>query len=93
MASFLNKTLSEETLERLVNDLRFETFSKNKSANLEQGFDLGLFNRNVSDGRFVRKGVTGDWKEHFSPELNRRIDEWIQRNLSGSDLTFVTELE
>ena len=38
-------------------------------------------------------GKTGDWKNHFSPELNKRIDEWIASNLKGSDLTFITELE
>lgn len=38
-------------------------------------------------------GKTGDWKNHFSPELNKRIDKWIETNLVGTDLTFVTELE
>ena len=28
-----------------------------------------------------------------SAELNIRIDEWIDKNLEGSDLKFVTELE
>ena len=27
------------------------------------------------------------------PELNRRIDDWIERNWEGTDLKFVTELE
>ncbi len=38
-------------------------------------------------------GKTGDWKNHFSPELNTRLDEWIEKNLAGSDLKFITELE
>jgi hypothetical protein len=38
-------------------------------------------------------GKTGDWKNHFSPELNERIDKWIQDNLDGSDLKFVMELD
>lgn len=42
---------------------------------------------------FVVKGETGDWKNHFSPEVNRKIDEWIEKNLAGTDLKFVTELE
>ena len=29
----------------------------------------------------------------MSTELNERIDEWVETNLVGSDLTFVTELE
>lgn len=38
-------------------------------------------------------GKTGDWKNHFSPELNARIDVWIESNLKGTDLTFITELD
>jgi hypothetical protein len=38
-------------------------------------------------------GKTGDWMNHFSPELNQRIDDWIEQNLIGSDLKFTTELE
>jgi len=30
---------------------------------------------------------------HFSPELNERIDEWIEKNVKGTDLKFVTQLE
>ena len=30
---------------------------------------------------------TGDWKNHFGPELNQRIDAWMDQNLSGTDLT------
>jgi hypothetical protein len=41
----------------------------------------------------VHTGKTGDWKNHFGPELNQRIDEWIEKNLSGTDLKFTTELE
>ncbi len=39
------------------------------------------------------KGKTGDWKNHISPELNKRVDNWIAKNLEGSDLQFVTELD
>jgi hypothetical protein len=42
---------------------------------------------------FKIKGETGDWKNHFTPELNARIDRWIEKNLAGTDLKFVTELK
>ena len=38
-------------------------------------------------------GKTGDWKNHFSPEMNSRIDEWIKMNLERSDLKFTMELD
>ena len=40
-----------------------------------------------------KKGKTGDWKNYFSPELSRRIDQWMEKNLAGTDLHFVTELD
>ena len=30
---------------------------------------------------------------HFSPDLNQRIDKWIEKNLEGTDLKFITKLE
>jgi len=38
-------------------------------------------------------GKTGDWKNHFSPEMSNRIDEWIKSSLDGSDLSFISELD
>ena len=40
------------------------------------------------DGTFMRKGKAGDWKAHFTPELERRFKEWEDRWLRGSDLKF-----
>lgn len=39
------------------------------------------------------KGKTGDWKNHFTPELNEEVDRWIKNHLADSDLAFVDELE
>ena len=44
------------------------------------------------DADWLAAGKTGDWKNHFDAELNERIDRWIESNLAGSDLHFVTEL-
>lgn len=43
--------------------------------------------------RFCVAGETGDWKNHFSAELNDRVDKWIEKNLEGTDLKFVAELK
>jgi len=82
--------MSEEELERLREHLRFDNFAKNDAVNNEFAKELGVIR---SQGHFIRKGKTGDWKNHFSPELSRRIDEWIEKNLAGTDLQFVTELD
>ena len=90
VARFLQKPLTDDQLTRLTEHLRFENLSKNKAVNSESYKEIGLMN---TDGHFVRKGKTGDWKNHFGPELNRRIDEWIASNLAGTDLKFVTEID
>ena len=40
---------------------------------------------------FIRKGVVGDWKGHFSQELNEEFDAWLERELEGSG--YVMEFE
>jgi len=90
VAAFLGKSMNEEELERLRNHLRFDNFAKNDAVNNEFGKELGIIN---PTGNFIRKGKTGDWKNHFSPELSLRIDQWMEKNLAGTDLHFVTELE
>nr|CAH0104482.1 unnamed protein product [Daphnia galeata] len=90
VAAFLGKSYSDEVMAKLTEHLKFDNFQKNESVNNESGKKMGAMNE---DGRFIRKGKTGDWKNHFSPELNSRIDEWIEKNLADSDLKFVTELE
>lgn len=90
VAKFLDKRLTEEQLEKLRVHLHIDTLSKNKSVNFENVRELGMLQ---GDGKFIRKGKTGDWKNHFTPELDAKIDEWIAKNLEGSDLSFVTELQ
>ena len=37
---------------------------------------------------FMRKGQVGDWVNHFTPDLEKRFDEWERNWLSNSDLKF-----
>ncbi|KAK8756378.1 hypothetical protein V5799_000932 [Amblyomma americanum] len=38
--------------------------------------------RNAS---FIRKGVLGDWKNHFTPDMNSRMEKKIYEKLSGTE--------
>lgn len=50
--------------------------------------------KKIRCGKFVLYlGKTGDWKNHFSPELDKRVEEWMENNLNHSNLKFITELQ
>ena len=36
--------------------------------------------------KFMRKGKVGDWKNYFDNEANQSFDQWISKNLSGTDI-------
>ena len=56
--------------------------------------ELIILNKKNTFCRFALKiGKAGDWKNHFTPELNQTVDEWIERNLVGTYLQFTTELQ
>ena len=40
----------------------------------------------------LRKGVVGDWKNYFTPELNERFEKEVLAKLKGSGLEFDFEI-
>ena len=40
----------------------------------------------------MRKGETGDWKNHLTPDQVERIMKWEEDNLNGSSFKFTCEL-
>ena len=42
-------------------------------------------------GLFLRKGVVGDWKNYFTPEMNERFEKEVLAKLKGSGLEFEFE--
>lgn len=53
VADFYGKTLSEEQIDKLAQHLHFDNFKKNKTVNMEDMKEAGVFR---SDGDFIRKG-------------------------------------
>lgn len=80
IANFLNKPVTEEQLDKLNEYLQ----SQLPSSSFQKKMDAsGTLSNN--------KRTVGNWKDQFSPELNSQIDEWIEKNLEGTDLKFVIE--
>lgn len=48
---------------------------------------------NIRNSYFFRKGAVGDWKNHLSDEMSRRLDLIAEQKLKGSGLHFDYELD
>ncbi|NXJ78066.1 ST1D1 Sulfotransferase, partial [Trogon melanurus] len=86
---FLGKKVSEETLARIIHHTSFQEMKKNPAANYET-MPTVLMDHNLSP--FLRKGISGDWKNHFTVAQNERFDQHYWKHMAGSDLHFQIEV-
>ncbi|KAF0295785.1 Sulfotransferase family cytosolic 1B member 1 [Amphibalanus amphitrite] len=91
VAAHLGKQPTEKQLEQLERHLSFESMKYNQWVNKE---NMGYRKTDSSGERiaFMRKGQTGDWKNHLSAEMAQKMDVWMEENLRGTGLELVTEL-
>ena len=87
VASFLGKSYSEEQIDKLASHLHIDNFKKNPWVNKKE-----KAMQNKDAGSFIRKGKTGDRKNHFTPEMTEKFDRWMADKMKGTDLKFVEEL-
>ena len=86
VAAFLGKSYSDEQVAGLASHLHFDNIKRNPFVNLDYT-DVSRF-MTPERGSFIRKGQTGDWKNHFTPEMTARFDAWMADKLKGTDLSF-----
>eukprot|EP00795_Rhopilema_esculentum_P001668 gene1668-16143_t len=85
VAKFLGKEITEEQVGILVDHLSFKKMKENNSVNLEAFQDGKIMKK---EGSFFRKGEVGDWKNYFTEEMNKRMDEAIEKYLKPVGLEF-----
>ncbi|XP_074651129.1 sulfotransferase 1B1-like [Tubulanus polymorphus] len=83
IAKFLQKELTDEVIDRIVEATKFKSMKKNPMTNYE-------FDRPVRPGTtpFMRKGETGDWKNHFSVEEAEIFDNLIAEKLTSVGIEY-----
>ena len=59
---------------------------KNMEVNKSGGNQAGVRNE-----AYFRKGSSGDWRNHLTPELARRLDKIVEEALQGSGFAFVDD--
>lgn len=90
-AKFLNKTITDKQVEGLSKHLTFSSMAANPAVNLEYLLaQKKSSEQNDPDEKFIRKGKVGDWRNYMSEELSDRFDEWTERNLKNTGLSFDT---
>lgn len=83
IATFLEKKLTDEQVNRLEKHLSFESMKYNPYVNYEDFFKLVNLK-----GSFMRSGTVGSYKQMMSSELIEKFDKWTLENTKGTGFSF-----
>nr|KAF6432505.1 sulfotransferase family 1E member 1 [Rousettus aegyptiacus] len=89
LMQFLGRKPSEELVDRIVQHTSFQEMKNNPFTNYTTLPDE-VMNQKISP--FMRKGITGDWKNHFTVALNDKFDRHYEQQMKGSTLKLRTEI-
>nr|XP_039253515.1 sulfotransferase family cytosolic 1B member 1-like [Styela clava] len=91
ISKFLDKELTNQQVQDIIQECSFDTMSKNINPALAKvGRRLGM---NFSQFKFMRKGQVGDWKNYFTLNQNIVFDHLYEEKMEGTELDFLFELE
>ncbi|MGH8906401.1 MAG: sulfotransferase domain-containing protein [Egibacteraceae bacterium] len=79
LGAFLGKDLSSQAIAAIEEHGSFQSMSANPFTNREGNPIIDL-----SISSFLRKGVIGDWKTHFTEEQNERFNALWEQKMAGN---------
>ncbi|KAG7266646.1 hypothetical protein CRUP_032324 [Coryphaenoides rupestris] len=82
---FLGTQLSDETLQAIAEHCCFKNMRNNCMSNYSL---VPKEYMDPSTSPFLRKGIVGDWKNHFSPEEDRQFSACIGDEMKGESYSF-----
>ncbi|NXX43406.1 ST1B1 Sulfotransferase, partial [Tricholaema leucomelas] len=89
VAQFLGLQLPEAVLDAITRHTSFEAMRDNPTTNYTM-VPSHFMDHGVSP--FMRKGTTGDWKNHFTVAQSERFDQDYAQKMLGTDLHFRTQI-
>ncbi|XP_006823353.1 sulfotransferase 1C2-like [Saccoglossus kowalevskii] len=88
VAEFINRPVDDETIEKVTESCEFEELR-------QHGKDKVAIPKVFYDSKkapFFRKGIVGDWKNHFTQEQNDAFEERIEKVLKSKGVHLVYEI-
>ncbi|KAM7420331.1 hypothetical protein PAMA_014853 [Pampus argenteus] len=90
ISDFLGSNLTEEAIQKIAECCSFNTMKTNSMSNFSLVPKIYM---NSDKSPFLRKGVAGDWKNHFSSEQMARFTSVIQKELEDESFTLPWNLD
>uniref|UniRef100_A0A3P9LCR3 Sulfotransferase n=1 Tax=Oryzias latipes TaxID=8090 RepID=A0A3P9LCR3_ORYLA len=85
ISDFLCLDLSEDVIQKIAEHCTFKSMKANTMSNFSLVSKEYL---DIDKSPFLRKGVAGDWKNHFNSEQEARFTSVIQKELEAAGLSF-----
>ena len=87
IAQFMGYSLDDATIDKIAKLSTFESMKDDPLATPDSlaEEEIGVVPNSTP---FMRKGVIGDWKNHFSDEQSARLDAEYTKRMSGTGLVF-----
>lgn len=89
ISQFLGRPLGPDALAAVANHCTFDQMKNNNMVNREVLPISDLFD--MTQSKFMRKGIIGDWKNYFTDEQSQAFDEQYAERMAGSGLDLVFE--
>lgn len=84
ISNFLGRNHSEEVIQKIAEHCSFKAMKTNTMSNFSLVPKIYMDN---DKSHFFRKGVAGDWKNHFSSEQLARFTSVIRKELEGESFS------
>ena len=80
-ANFLEHPITKERAKILADNLSFDKMKRKQMSTPTAGI-------NVPEGQlnFMRKGIVGDWKNHFDDDMMAEWNAWIHSHVAGTGM-------